>query len=161
MPLSAEPERGAVSPDRTVSVIIPALNEGRSIARLIHAIQQQAPAGWSVEVVLVDDGSTDDTVTVARGAGARVLELGRRAGGGNFAVRAVDVVPPVAGAAAPIGLPVAGALDHRRFAPNLFVRRQSGGGHGGSRSPEVGPRVDPAQFQQVPLPSPTFQPTPA
>ena len=80
MPLSAEAERRAVSPDRTVSVIIPARNEGRTIARLIHAIQQQAPAGWSVEVVLVDDGSTDDTVAVARDAGARVLELGEPGG---------------------------------------------------------------------------------
>jgi glycosyltransferase involved in cell wall biosynthesis len=86
MPVSAEPERHAVSPDRTVSVIIPARNEGRTIARLVQAIQQQAPAGWGVEVVLVDDGSTDDTVAVARGAGARVLELGSRAGGGNPAV---------------------------------------------------------------------------
>jgi glycosyltransferase involved in cell wall biosynthesis len=86
MPVSAEPERSAVSPDRTVSIIIPARNESRTIARLIHALQQQAPAGWTVEVVLVDDGSTDDTVAVASAAGAHVLELGSRAGGGNPAV---------------------------------------------------------------------------
>jgi glycosyltransferase involved in cell wall biosynthesis len=86
MRVSAEPERHAVSHDRTVSVIIPARNEGRTIARLVQAILQQAPAGWSVEVVLVDDASTDDTVAVARGAGACVLELGSRAGGGNPAV---------------------------------------------------------------------------
>ena len=36
--------------------------------------------------MLVDDGSTDDTAAVARAAGARVLELGSRAGGGNPAV---------------------------------------------------------------------------
>jgi glycosyltransferase involved in cell wall biosynthesis len=36
--------------------------------------------------VLVDDGSTDDTVVMARGAGARVLELGQRPSGGNPAV---------------------------------------------------------------------------
>jgi mycofactocin glycosyltransferase len=79
MPASAEAER-------TVSVIIPARNEGRSITRLIQSVQQQAPAGWGVEVVLVDDGSTDDTADRARAAGARVLELGRRPGGGNPAV---------------------------------------------------------------------------
>jgi glycosyltransferase involved in cell wall biosynthesis len=83
MPTS--PERGAAT-ERTISVIIPARNEGRTITRLIHAIQQQSPEGWTVEVVLVDDGSTDDTVTVASAAGARVLELGNRAGGGNPAV---------------------------------------------------------------------------
>ncbi|HUR93149.1 MAG TPA: glycosyltransferase [Gemmatimonadales bacterium] len=72
--------------DRIVSVIVPARNEGRSIARLIGAVLAQAPAGWSVEPVLVDDGSTDDTVAAARGAGARVVELGARPGGGNPAV---------------------------------------------------------------------------
>ena len=83
MPASPEPERRGVSTERTVSVIIPARNESRTIARLIHTIQQQTPAGWTVEVVLVDDGSTDDTVAVGRAAGARVLELGSRPGGGN------------------------------------------------------------------------------
>jgi len=86
MPASSEPERRAVSPEQTVSIIIPARNECRTIARLIAAIREQAPAGWGVEVVLVDDGSTDDTVAVARAAGARVLELGSHAGGGNPAV---------------------------------------------------------------------------
>ena len=86
MPASLEPERPAGIPERTVSVIIPARNESRTIARLVTALLEQAPAGWRVEVVLVDDGSTDDTVAVARAAGAHVLELGSRAGGGNPAV---------------------------------------------------------------------------
>jgi glycosyltransferase involved in cell wall biosynthesis len=84
MPTTDEP-RGAPS-KQTVSVIIPARNEGRTIARLINSIHQQTPTGWTVEVMLVDDGSTDDTVAVSRAAGARVLELGNRAGGGNPAV---------------------------------------------------------------------------
>jgi glycosyltransferase involved in cell wall biosynthesis len=66
---------------RTASVIIPARNEARTIARLVRAVLDQAPPGWSVEVLLVDDGSTDETVAVARAAGARVLELGSRPGG--------------------------------------------------------------------------------
>jgi glycosyltransferase involved in cell wall biosynthesis len=72
--------------ERIVSVVIPARNEGRRIDRLIAAVRGQAPSGWTVEVVLVDDGSTDDTVAVARWAGARVVELGSRSGGGNPAV---------------------------------------------------------------------------
>jgi glycosyltransferase involved in cell wall biosynthesis len=72
--------------ERTVSVIIPARNEGRTIAGLVEAVRAQAPAGWAVEVVLVDDGSSDDTVAAASAAGARVVELGSRAGGGNPAV---------------------------------------------------------------------------
>jgi glycosyltransferase involved in cell wall biosynthesis len=65
------------------TVIIPARNEGGTIAELIHAVRGQAPPGWRVEVVLVDDGSTDGTAAVARAAGARVLELGSPPGGGN------------------------------------------------------------------------------
>jgi glycosyltransferase involved in cell wall biosynthesis len=76
----------AEAAERTVSVIIPARNESQSIVRLIRTIQQQSPAGWAVEIVVVDDGSTDSTVEVARAAGAIVLELGARAGGGNPAV---------------------------------------------------------------------------
>jgi glycosyltransferase involved in cell wall biosynthesis len=79
MPASAEA-------DRTVSVIIPARNESRTIPHLVHTVRRQAPAGWAVEVVLVDDGSTDDTAGRARAAGARVVELGGQSGGGNPAV---------------------------------------------------------------------------
>ncbi|MFL5495899.1 MAG: glycosyltransferase [Gemmatimonadales bacterium] len=86
MPGSPEAEPRDPQAGRTASVIIPARNEGRTIADLIRAVQEQAPPGWRVEVVLVDDGSSDDTVAVARAAGARVLELGQRAGGGNPAV---------------------------------------------------------------------------
>jgi glycosyltransferase involved in cell wall biosynthesis len=86
MPASPEAEWRDGAADRTVSVIIPARDESRTIGLLIHTVRQQAPAGWAVEVVLVDDGSTDETVPVARAAGARVVELGRREGGGNPAV---------------------------------------------------------------------------
>jgi glycosyltransferase involved in cell wall biosynthesis len=71
---------------QTASVIIPARNEARTIGRLIQAVLEQTPPDWTVEVLLVDDDSTDDTAAVARAAGARVLELGSRAGGGNPAV---------------------------------------------------------------------------
>lgn len=70
----------------TASVIIPARNEARTIARLVRAVLDQAPEDWSVEVLVVDDGSTDDTPAVARAAGAKVLELGSRPDGGNPAV---------------------------------------------------------------------------
>jgi len=68
------------------SVIIPARNESGTIARLVRTVLDQAPPDWHIEVLVVDDGSTDDTAPVARAAGARVLELGARPGGGNPAV---------------------------------------------------------------------------
>jgi glycosyltransferase involved in cell wall biosynthesis len=77
---SSDPARLAAS------VIIPARNEATTIARLIRAVLDQALTDQAIEVLLVDDGSTDHTPAVARAAGARVLELGSRPGGGNPAI---------------------------------------------------------------------------
>ncbi len=56
-----------------ISVIIPALNEERAIAKVLSAVP-----GWVDEVIVVDNGSTDRTVEIARGSGARVLLETRR-----------------------------------------------------------------------------------
>jgi len=53
-------------------VIIPALNEERSVADVIHSILQSAP---EVDIVVISDGSRDRTAVVARTAGAYVIEL--------------------------------------------------------------------------------------
>ena len=54
----------------SVSVLIPAYNEGPVVADVIRALT--AAASWR-EVLLVDDGSSDDTGRHAAEAGARVL----------------------------------------------------------------------------------------
>ncbi len=64
----------AASP-RRVSVIIPARNEATLIGRTVGAILDQRSAGVDIEVIVVDDGSTDETASVARAAGARVLYI--------------------------------------------------------------------------------------
>jgi glycosyltransferase involved in cell wall biosynthesis len=52
--------------------IVPALNEAGSIAQIVAEIHQHA-AGF--DVVVIDDGSTDDTAAIAAAAGARVISL--------------------------------------------------------------------------------------
>ena len=56
-------------------VIMPALNEAESIAGVIREIPQQIEGIDSIEVLVVDDGSTDDTAAVARQAGASIISL--------------------------------------------------------------------------------------
>lgn len=57
---------------RTISVVLPALNEAATVAGVVRSV---LPLLGSVvdECVVVDSGSTDDTIGVATEAGARVL----------------------------------------------------------------------------------------
>lgn len=82
MRLPVEPELTVAGP-RLVSVVIPARNEARAIAAVIHAVRAQDHAGLALEIIVVDDGSDDDTAAVARVAGALVLELEGMTDGGN------------------------------------------------------------------------------
>jgi glycosyltransferase involved in cell wall biosynthesis len=52
------------------SVIIPAFNEGAAVADVVAALRAAAP--WR-EIIVVDDGSTDDTGARAAAAGASVI----------------------------------------------------------------------------------------
>ncbi|CAN7461374.1 glycosyltransferase family 2 protein [Pseudoxanthomonas sp. LjRoot143] len=54
----------------TISVILPAKNEAEGLRRTLPALLAQVP---SAEIIVVDDGSTDDTAQVAASLGARVL----------------------------------------------------------------------------------------
>jgi glycosyltransferase involved in cell wall biosynthesis len=61
---------------RSLSIIIPAYNEAKRLpASLVKVREYLSASQWEfAEVVVVDDGSTDDTVQVARDAGVRVLQ---------------------------------------------------------------------------------------
>src|SRR5204863_9462307 len=50
-------------------VLVPALNEAARSGRVLAGIRAAVP---DADIVVVDDGSTDDTGAVARAAGARV-----------------------------------------------------------------------------------------
>ncbi len=69
-------KRGTTS----AAVIIPAYNEGARIGRVIAAALGAALVS---EVIVVSDGSTDDTADVARSLGARAVELARNRGKGG------------------------------------------------------------------------------
>jgi len=50
-------------------LIIPAFNESGAIAGVVHAVRPH----FGGDVLVIDDGSEDDTAELARGAGARVV----------------------------------------------------------------------------------------
>lgn len=63
-----------------VSVVIPARNARDTIAACVASVLACDPP--PAEVIVVDDFSSDDTATVARAAGARVLRMPRHSGPG-------------------------------------------------------------------------------
>lgn len=63
-------------------VILPALNEGRTIADVISSIPRQLPGILEVRAIVVDDGSSDNTVKQAEAVGALVVRHGQNLGVG-------------------------------------------------------------------------------
>lgn len=60
---------------KSVSFVIPVRDDAARLRACLARIAEGAPAGTAVEVIVADNGSTDDSVEVARQAGARVLSL--------------------------------------------------------------------------------------
>lgn len=76
-----------------ISVVIPTLNEARAIGGVVGAV----PADRVRDIVVVDNGSTDDTAKQASLAGARVIHEPRRGYGaaclaGALAARDSDII---------------------------------------------------------------------
>jgi glycosyltransferase involved in cell wall biosynthesis len=69
--IRAGPEDGKLQ-GLTGLIIVPALNEAGSIGAVIDEVRAQDPG---FEVLVIDDGSTDQTAGVARAAGAILLQL--------------------------------------------------------------------------------------
>ena len=66
-----------------MSVVIPAFNEGPHVAAQVKAVLVALrESGWQHELIVVDDGSRDDTAQQASDAGARVLRQPRNLGYG-------------------------------------------------------------------------------
>lgn len=66
-----------------LTVVVPAYNEARSIAGVLNELKATLGASsLSFEIIVVDDGSTDDTASIAEGGGHRVLRHGVNQGYG-------------------------------------------------------------------------------
>jgi hypothetical protein len=57
-----------------VSFVIPALNAGRTVGQCLEAIRGTDAAGWEREILVIDNGSRDDTRRISHAGGARVLD---------------------------------------------------------------------------------------
>lgn len=66
-------EQGPIRSTSKLVIIIPALNEERTIAHVIKGIPREISGIHEIEVLVIDDGSTDHTSTLARAAGAEVI----------------------------------------------------------------------------------------
>jgi len=87
-----------------ISVIVPVLNEERFVGRLLKSLECQSFRDF--EVLVVDGGSTDDTVKIARQHGTEILRSQRRisvqrndgakfASGGTLFFTEADVILPL------------------------------------------------------------------
>lgn len=76
--------------DPFVSVIIPALNAGRVIDRCLSALAHQTLDRARYELLVVDDGSSDDTASRAEALGARVVRLDQTQGPGGARNAGID-----------------------------------------------------------------------
>src|SRR3989304_9768680 len=50
-----------MSKRRSLSIIIPVFNEGKTVQRILTKVSNIRIKGWSKEIIIIDDGSSDDT----------------------------------------------------------------------------------------------------
>ncbi|MCI0405952.1 MAG: glycosyltransferase family 2 protein [candidate division Zixibacteria bacterium] len=62
----------------SIQIVIPAYNAAQTLPNLLSQVKKHLP-----NVLVVDDGSTDDTSEIARKAGATVIRLEKNRGKGN------------------------------------------------------------------------------
>jgi len=73
-----------------VVVYLPAFNEAATIGRVLDDIPTNLPGVSALHKIVIDDGSTDDTVAIAQQHGARVVRHARNLGTGRAFVSGVS-----------------------------------------------------------------------
>ena len=63
-----------------LTVLIPAFNEENTIKKVIDEIPEKIPLVDKIEVMVVDDGSSDNTLKISKEAGARVISFKKNQG---------------------------------------------------------------------------------
>ena len=66
MPRTLLPPHTPLPPQPKLSIVIPVFNENRTVDQLLTLVMNAPVPGWSVEVIAVDDGSTDGTDRVLK-----------------------------------------------------------------------------------------------
>lgn len=61
-----------------ISIVIPAYNEEKYVAKTLETICSLPKKNWEVEVIVVDASSTDQTEKIAKDFGARVINVAHR-----------------------------------------------------------------------------------
>lgn len=84
------PSQKSVPKEASLVVFIPALDEAPTIEEVIRNIPQDLPGIGKLSVVVVDDGSTDETSELARQAGAIVVSHRRNIGVGRAYSTGID-----------------------------------------------------------------------
>ena len=72
-----------MTPCEPVSVVIPAYNEERGVAGVVREVRRHLKAARVThEILVVDDGSRDETASQAKKAGAQIIQMGENRGYG-------------------------------------------------------------------------------
>jgi len=79
--------KGQTATVTKVCVVIAAYNEGPNIGRVVRGVK--GVLGTGDEVLVVDDGSTDNTTEAARAAGARVVQQWPNQGKGRAIIKGI------------------------------------------------------------------------
>ncbi|MFN7037647.1 MAG: glycosyltransferase family 2 protein [Bellilinea sp.] len=111
---SAEP-----APSAALLALIPAYNEAAHISGVVRAARQYLP------VLVIDDGSTDDTAALARAAGAQVFLQNPNQGKGAALLRGLSIALQE-GAEAVITLDADGQHDPAEIPAFLQRRAETG-----------------------------------